>query len=189
MQPLDALARANSGYERRLLAVDGGRWDQPSVCEGWSIRDLVDHVLGGNRFAVSLLAGQSADDALAHALALGFDGDPVALHRASATAQHDAFAASGALERLVHHPARDIDGQHFLSFRLGDLVLHGWDLACSTGGDDSLDEELLPAVWDAYQPMLGPADEHGAFGAGPSGNVAADASLRIRLLDLTGRRP
>lgn len=189
MQPLDALARANSGYERRLLAVDCARWGQPSVCEGWSIRDVVDHVLGGNRFAVGLLAGQSADEALAYALELGFDGDPVTLHRESATAQHDAFAATGALERLVHHPAGEIDGQHFLSFRLGDLVLHGWDLARSTGGDDDLDQKLLPAVWDAYQPMLGAADEHGAFRAGPSGSVAADAPLALRLLDLTGRRP
>ena len=28
----------------------------------------------------------------------------------------------------------------FLGFRLGDLLLHGWDLARSTGGDDKLDD-------------------------------------------------
>ena len=189
MEPLDALARANSGYERRLVAVDAGDWDQPSVCEGWSIRDLVDHVLGGNRFAVALLAGQSADDALAYALQLGFDGDPVVLHRDSAAAQHEAFAAAGALERIVAHPAGELDGRVFLALRLGDLVLHGWDLARSLGADDNLDEELVPAVWAAYQPILGAADEHHAFGGGSSGTVPDDAPLALRLLDLTGRRP
>ena len=159
------------------------------MCEGWSIRDLVDHVLGGNRFAVSLLAGRSADEAFIDALEPGFDGDPVALHRVSATAQHDAFAAAGALDRVVHHPVGEIDGRQFLGFRLGDLVLHGWDLARSTGGDDSLDEELLPAVWEAYQPILGGADARRAFGVGPSGTVPKDAPLRLRLLDMTGRRP
>ena len=189
MEPLAALARASAGYERRLMSVSDNHWDRPSVCDGWSIRDVADHVLGGNRFAVGLLAGQSADEALAHAMEPGFDDDPVVSYRASATAQHDAFAAAGALEHVVHHPAGEIDGSHFLGFRLGDLVLHGWDIARSIGSDETLDEELLLAVWNAYQPILSAADERWAFGDGSSGNVPDDAPLWLRLLDLTGRRP
>jgi uncharacterized protein (TIGR03086 family) len=189
VEPLSALARASADYERRLLAVAAGHWDQPSTCKGWTVKDLADHVLGGNRFAVALLAGQTAEAALGYALELGFDGDPVMSYRASASAQLDAFRAQGALARVVHHPAGVIDGQQFLGFRLGDLMLHGWDLARSTGGDDSLDEELVPAVWDAYQPILGAAAQRGAFGEGPSGTMADEAPLALRLLDLTGRRP
>ena len=50
----------------------------------------------------------------------------------------------------VHHPSGDIDGATFLGFRLGDLVLHGWDLARSVGGDEHMDDELVAIVWDAY---------------------------------------
>jgi hypothetical protein len=64
--------------------VPAGRWLDPSVCEGWTIKDLADHVLGGNRFAVPLLAGRSAEEAFAAALEGGFDDDPVVSYRASA---------------------------------------------------------------------------------------------------------
>jgi uncharacterized protein (TIGR03086 family) len=159
------------------------------VCSGWTVKDVADHVLGGNRFAVGLLAGATADEALQDARAQTFVGDPVALHRASAVAQLAAFSAPGALDLVVHHPAGEIAGRQFLAFRLGDLLLHGWDLARSTGGDETLDDELLPLVWEAYQPILTTALDHGAFGDGPTGDVPDDSPLWRRLLDLTGRRP
>jgi uncharacterized protein (TIGR03086 family) len=189
MPSVDDLARATAGFQRRLDAVDPDQWEQPSVCDGWTVRDVADHVIGGNRFAVGMLAGHDPARALEHARALGFQGDPAQLHRVSAVAQIEAFSEPGALDRVVHHPGGDVDGRTFLAFRLGDLVLHGWDLARSTGGDESLDEELLPVVWATYQPMLAEADSRGAFGVGPSGAVPDDAPLGLRLLDLTGRRP
>jgi uncharacterized protein (TIGR03086 family) len=132
MDPLVALARATTDYERLLEAVMSDQWAQPSVCDGWSVRDLADHVVGGNRFAVALLAGRSADEALGQALEQPFEGDPVVLQRQSAFSQLEAFRDPGALERMVHHPASEIDGRQFLGFRLGEFVLHGWDLARST---------------------------------------------------------
>ena len=74
---------------------------------------------------MGLLAGPSADEALAYALELGFDGSPVLIYRVNAAAQHDAFAATAALEQVVHRPAGETERRRFLGFRLGDLVLHG----------------------------------------------------------------
>jgi hypothetical protein len=68
VEALDALTRATAGYEQRLAAVGADQWDRPSVCVGWTVKDLADHVLGGNRFAAALAGGASADDALTHAL-------------------------------------------------------------------------------------------------------------------------
>ena len=187
MQLLAALPIASDGYLRRLEAVPAGWWLGPSVCEGWTIKDLADHVVGGNRFAVALLAGQSAEDAFGSALAAGFGDDPVVAHRASADAQLEAFSAPGALDRLVAHPAGEIDGRQFLGFRLGDIVLHGWDLARSFGGDDSLDDELVPLIWDAYQPVLGSDRQRAAFGLATVAAGSDGAPLAQRLLALTGR--
>lgn len=152
------------------------------------MKDLADHVLGGNRFAVPLMAGANADEAFEHALAGGFDGDPVTMFIDSAHPQLEAFRRPGALDATVHHPNGDITGRRFLSYRVGDLLLHGWDLARSTGGDDALDEDLVPDVWHAHQPLVGGGGEPGVFGAGASGDVPDDAPLSVRLLDLTGRR-
>ena len=186
MEPIDALKRATEAYEQRLVAVDPRRWGQPSACDGWTVKDLADHVLGGNRFAVALLWGATAKDAFAYALEGGFDADPVALTRESADAQLEAFARPGALDATTHHHEGDIDGAAFLRLRIGDLLLHGWDLAHSVGGDQSMDDELVAIVWDTYR-SRGDHLQSGAFGAGPSGAVSSDAPLAIRLLDLTGR--
>jgi uncharacterized protein (TIGR03086 family) len=189
VEPFDALARATAEYEQRLLAVRADQWDQPSVCSDWTVKDVADHVLGGNRFAAALVTGASSDDALTHALAADFDGDPVAAFVESATGQLDAFQRPGALEATVLHPQGDISGRTFLYFRVGDLLLHGWDLARSTGGDAQIDDDLVPDVWREYQPLLATLTETGVFGTGATGTVAGDAPLALRLLDATGRRP
>ena len=80
-------------------------------------------------------------------------------------------------------------GARLLGFRIGDYTLHGWDLARAIGADEKLDEALVHAVWDALGPMSGVIGSSGVFGAGPSGQIADDAPLQQRLLDLTGRRP
>ena len=158
------------------------------MCIGWTVKDVADHVLGGNRFAAALAGGASSDDALAHALAASFDGDPVARFVESASSQLDAFKRPDALDVMVLHPQGEISCRTFLSYRVGDLLLHGWDLARSTGGDDRLDDDLVPDVWREYQRLLPAATENGAFGEGPTGDVPDDAPLAIRLLDATGRR-
>lgn len=188
VEPLDALTRATAGYEQRLAGIGADQWDQPSVCIGWIVKDVADHVLGGNRFAAALAGGASFHDALAEALAASFDGDPLARFGESATSQLDAFRGPGALDAMVHHPEGDISGRTFLYYRVGDLLLHGWDLARSTGGDDQLDDALVTDVWREYQPLLPAATENGAFGKGPTGDVPDDAPLALRLLDVTGRR-
>jgi uncharacterized protein (TIGR03086 family) len=186
---LDLLARAGVGYERRVATVPVDQWSESSSCEGWTLKDLADHVVGSNRFAVVLLAGGDSDEAFHIALEPGFDGDPVTQFRESADAQQAAFAEPGALSRTVKHPAGTIPATTYLAYRLGDLVLHGWDLARSTGGDEALDDELLPPVWDAYLAAVDAPPHLRPFGDGPSGRVPDDAPLAQRLLDLSGRRP
>jgi uncharacterized protein (TIGR03086 family) len=186
---LDQLARGAAAYEQRLAAVTPDQWELPSTCAGWTIKDLADHVMGGNRFAVALLHGATPADAFTSALADGFDGDPVEQFRESAAGQHDAFAEADAFERTVDHPEGVIPATTFFAFRLGDLVLHSWDLARSIGGDDSLDDELVPIIWETYKPLIDDTPDYRAFGVGPSGTVPDDAPLALRLLDLSGRRP
>jgi uncharacterized protein (TIGR03086 family) len=189
VSPLTLLRRASDFYESWLAAVTEEQWLMPSVCEAWTVKDVADHVLGGNRFALGMLAGLDAASAFQEALAGGFFDNPLVAFQLSARKQLDAFMVPDALGLVVHHPDGDIGALQFLRFRVGDLVLHGWDLARSVGGDDSLPDDLVQAVWDVYHPMLSRSHGGAGFGAGSTGLVSSDAALAVRLLDLTGRRP
>ena len=186
MEPLDLLKRTAVEYRTRLVAVPSDRWDDPSVCGEWTVKHVADHVVGGNRFAVALLDGATTEEAMAAARVGSFDGAPVELFDETAAAQLAAFETDGALERIVHHPAGDMPGAAFGGFRAGDLLLHGWDLARSIGGDDSLPGELSEAIHAVYLPTADMARSFGIFAASTN-EVTDDTPIALRLLVLTGR--
>lgn len=189
MEDLAALERATEEFDRRLRAVPADAWGASTPCRGWTVRDLVNHVVGGNRMAVRLLDGVPREESLDP---LGHDqlGDePVLAWAQSAQAQQAAFAAPGAMGRVCHHAAGDVSGAQLLGFRVSDLVLHGWDLAWGVGGDERLDAELVQFVWAQLARRAAAMAATGLFGEGPSGAVGEDAPLHLRLLDLSGRRP
>ena len=77
-------------------------------------------------------------------------------------------------------------GAAFIGFRAGDLLLHGWDLARSTGGDESLPGQLAEAIHAVYLPTADMARSFGIF-ADTGTEVTDDAPIAQRLLVLTGR--
>jgi uncharacterized protein (TIGR03086 family) len=188
VDPLEALSRAAATYARALETVMADQWDQLSACPGWTIKELADHVLGGNRFSVALLAGHSAEDAYRAAFAGGFEGEPLEEFDVSAAMQHTAFASTVSLDDVVPHPVGAISAGAFLGFRVGDLLLHAWDVTRSVGGDAPLDDELAAWVWNSPQPFRDEFRTPGQFGTGPSGLVPEDASPAEKVLDASGRR-
>jgi uncharacterized protein (TIGR03086 family) len=186
---LALLRRGGSEFGRRLVDITPVQLTQPTPCEEWTVRDLIHHVVGESITSVRLLHG--ADGARAM---VGLDddilGDDVSTAFAlAASGEYAAFEQPGAMEWIVHHPTMDMRGAQLLEFRIGGLTLHAWDLARASGGDETLDSELVEAVWAQLSPMAPFIAQTGVFGPGPSGDVAQDAPLQARLLDLSGRRP
>lgn len=191
MDDIDALQRSRAAFQDRLEQVQDHQWDLPTPCGGWSVRDLVNHVMLGTRMSVQLLDGAGREDVIAQLDddLLAGSTDAVADFTALADEMLARFGADGGLEGTVHHPLGDIPRTTFAAFRVGDQTTHAWDLARAIGGDEQLDADLVQRVWDDLQPMTTMLAQSGLFGDGPSGEVADDAPLQIRFLDLTGRRP
>jgi uncharacterized protein (TIGR03086 family) len=190
---LQILARACGEFDRRLRDTDVPL-DAKTPCEGWTVQDLLQHVIVGNRVAVVMLEGRSQEEVAATRADLlernQVIGDPAAAFAESAAAQVAAFAAPDALERTVHHHALgDLPGQQLATFRICDLTLHAWDLARATGADESFHHVLVEWVYDAMAPGAAAIAAGGQFGDGPSGTLPDDSPLLLRLLDLSGRRP
>ena len=188
MATVELLTTAHAQFAEMLGTVQPSDWDTPTPCEGWAVHDLVGHVLAGEVLTKRLLDGMGKDEALTALPTFDLDGAKSA-HEAIFRATEEGFAAPGALEGIVHHPVGDIPGAQMLGFRVGDLTVHRWDLARAIGADEGLHPTLVEAVWDQLQPMAPVIKTIGVFGDGPSGEVAVNAELQVRLLDLTGRRP
>ena len=189
MTDVTDLEAAQHGARRQVATIAAGQWDRPTPCTEWHLRDLVVHLIEGSRMTRKLLDGASAHDAITvfgavHGPDLGAELD-VALADELA-----AFERPGAFEMIVHHPGPgDVPGATLCEFRTTDYLVHSWDIARATGGDERLPEGLVSTTWDAIQPVVPFIDKIGVYGSGPSGTVADDAPLQLRLLDLTGRRP
>ena len=183
------LARAGSGFDGRLRAVRTADWTRPTPCAEWDVRALVNHLVTAQMTTVRLLDGATRDDVVA---LIGVDhlgDDPLASYARSSSAQLAAFQRPGALEQVLPHPAFDMPGSQLLDFRIGDALIHTWDLARAIAGDEELDLELVEFVWQSLEPLAALLPASGAFGAGPSGSVPDAADRQARLLDLAGRRP
>jgi len=186
---MEALTRADAQFARVIRTVVVDDLDKPTPCEGWDVRGLLNHVIGGNRASVMLLEGGSRDDVMA---LFGEDlvgDDYLVAYEDSIADSRAAFAEEGALGRTVHHVMGDIPATQLLQFRTSDLTLHGWDLARAVGADDAIDPELAAFLLEGLLPMAAVMGSVGVFGEGPSGTVGEDAPVQQRLLDLTGRRP
>lgn len=176
----DRYRRLSAGFADRIAAVPEARWLSPSPCEGWSARDLVGHVVGTQAMFLGLVKREmpvgpdAADDpaaAWAHASGV-IQTDLDDPERADVT--FDGFFGESTFAGAV---------DRFLSW---DLVVHSWDLARATGGDERVD----PA--DAEWVIAGVA----GFGdsirspqvCGPELSALADADATTRMLALVGRQ-
>jgi uncharacterized protein (TIGR03086 family) len=179
-------------HERALSAtatlVDGvaaRQMDLPTPCDGWSVRELLNHIVGGNFWAAELAAGKTIDE-----VGDRLDGDmlgdnPSAAYRASAEVAAAAFNAPGAMDAPCAVSYGPVPGSVSSGHRIVDVAIHGWDLAKATGQDTTLDPELVDAVAAIVAPQVDLLSGSGMFGT--TVVVAADADAQTRLLSQLGR--
>ncbi|MGH9283814.1 MAG: TIGR03086 family metal-binding protein [Acidimicrobiales bacterium] len=179
--------RAVDQFGARVAAVGGDQWDQPTPCADWNVRELVNHVVGENAWALPLFEGATIAE-----VGDQLDGDllgedPVVAWKERAEPAVAAAGEEGALERIVHVSFGDIPGREYVSQVTTDHVIHAWDLARGAGGDERLDPELVEFAYAYLEPQVEGWRAAGAFG--PKLDLPEDSGLQDRLLALTGRQP
>ena len=55
-------AQALDATRPLVAGVRDDKWDQPSVCEGWTVRELVNHIVSGNLLAGELGVGKTIEE-------------------------------------------------------------------------------------------------------------------------------
>jgi uncharacterized protein (TIGR03086 family) len=182
---VEQLTRAVAATEGLVVAVRDDQWAGPTGCPGWSVRDLLNHLVGGHLMVAAVLAGEQPPDPTADHLG----ADPVDAYRRSGEAVRAAFARPGALEKIVTVPAGTVPGAVALHLRLTELLVHGWDLAQATGQATSgLPAKLAEQELAFARVQLGkiPPDRR-PFA--PPQPIDEDAPAIDRLAALLGRPP
>jgi len=174
-------------FERVVGELPSDSWSRPTLVDV-SVRELVEHVVIGNRVAALLLAGVSREEAGAAVSDDQLGDDCLAAVAESSARQAAAFAAARP-DQVVPHPNGDIPASAFLRYRLVDLVVHAWDLLRAADLDDTLDASVVGRLWSSIEPHLPDMLAFGSYGEGPSGTLPAHETGQARLLDAFGRRP
>jgi uncharacterized protein (TIGR03086 family) len=169
-----------------VAGIGEGQWSADSACDGWTVRGLVNHVVTGNYWADELAGGKTIAE-------VGdiYDGDvlgddPVAAYDASAVLAAAAFRAPGAMDAPCAVSYGPVPGSIYCGHRFIDVLIHGWDIARSTGQDTTLPGDLVDACWEVLAPQAQMLSASGMFGTALP--VADDADAQTRLLAVLGRR-
>jgi uncharacterized protein (TIGR03086 family) len=184
---LELFQRAQASFTDRVDAVKPNQWDDESL-PGWTVADLVAHLINEQLWVAPLLAGEPYDliDGRFPDDTDGLLGDdPVTGWETAADGALSAFAEDDALMRTVHLSRGPTPATDYIFEMTADLTVHSWDLASATDGDTELDGELVTAAL-IYAERL---PEDGIPGVvDPALDVPASAPPQVRLLARFGRR-
>lgn len=189
----DDLVELHGRSGRRFAElVDGVRpdqWRDGTPCSEWDVRTLAHHLLYEQRWVPPLCAGQTVAE-----VGERFEGDLLGedasawpdLLAFSIDEAHAAVARPGVLDQTVHLSFGDFPGQEYVTELIGDLAVHGWDLARATGQNDAIDPGAVALLLPWAQSHAGFLTESGMFGSRI--DISPDAPDDVRLLALLGRR-
>ncbi len=162
--------------------------ERSTPCEGWTARDLVNHITGGaTLFAISAEQGSVPDEQLAQLM--GGDNlgsDPQGAWKTASARAMSAFDVPGVLDKIVTLPFGEMPAGVALNIAIFDVATHAADLARAT--DQPIEDlAMLEAALAMGHQMVGPELRvPGVFDAAQP--VADDAPIVDRLLAFAGRR-
>lgn len=176
--PLDVYDRA-SDWTLGKVVVAAGRVGASTPCEGWTVGQLMSHMLDTHRYFVGAARGDDVPPPPPEPTAM-LNLDPVI-----------DFEHARAEALRTFHAAMQGDGADAAAPSIGiaasEQLLHGWDLARATGQDETMPDGLAEAVLGMIHGRFTDEQRRGVFK--PEVPVAPGASAQDRLLAYTGRDP
>jgi uncharacterized protein (TIGR03086 family) len=162
-------------------AVPEDRWSSPSPCEDWDARDVLSHVVGNVGWFFTLI-GRDAPDGPA------VDADPTGAWRAGRDALQAALDDQATAGITYDSPMMGQGTFEQAVDRFGnlDVLIHTWDLARATGGDEHLDDSEVHQAIEACAAMDDMLRSSGA--CGPKLDPPPGSDEQTRLLAFLGRR-
>ena len=187
MDSITALRRTVAVVDDLLAKTTDEQLAAPTPCEGWAVRDLLNHITGGaEMFAISAEQGSISDADLGRLMGGDVLGDD--WRGAWSTASKRAVAAFGdpaLLEKDVTLPFGTMPAGAALDIAVFDVATHAADLAQATG-QTIADDELLENALEMGRRIV-PQEWRGTPSFAHEVPCADDAPAAQRLLAFAGR--
>ena len=179
-------ARSLDHARRSMAGIGDDQWELVSDCDDWTVRELVNHVVTGNYWAAELGSGLTIEQVGDRLDGDVLGTDPLRAYDDSSLVAAAVFRAPGAMERPCAVSYGPVPGEVYCGHRFLDVLVHGWDVATSTGQDTTLDVDLVEACLAVIEPQIDMLVASGAFGTRL--DVPEGSSSQTKLLGLLGRR-
>jgi uncharacterized protein (TIGR03086 family) len=183
MNALDLDRRAALGTAAVIDATSRDQYASPTPCHGWTVHDLLAHLIAGNVKYVEIGRGKEwargAPDVV-------LDDDPGAMYRRTGDVMLEAWEQPGVLDRDTALPVGRGRAELALYLHLGETLVHGWDLARATGQLGPWDSEVVEACLAQFKSWL-PAQRPAGSPFSDAGAVSPDAAPIDRLAAYLGR--
>lgn len=143
MEPTEQLSHILPALSDLVDGIRPAQLDDPTPCTEFTVRDVLDHmiVLGGT-FAYAFRREEAPE-----VRAPAPNGRvPAAEFRTTMDDLLASVTSPGAMERTVSSPMGELPGATFARFVAFDGLVHGWDLASSTGQEYQPAAEVVAAV-------------------------------------------
>lgn len=180
MDLIDALDKGFQHAHGVIAGVRADQYDDETPCELWTVRDLLEHMIGVVARIGAAVAGTPR-------VAFVLGADPAGQFQEAATSTLEAWRAPGALDRVVDGGPGPMPGHVLAGINLLDTTTHTWDLATATGQPVSLPDDVAAAAMEASRATITPVIRSGRFG--PEVAVADEAGPTERLVAFLGRTP
>jgi uncharacterized protein (TIGR03086 family) len=183
---LDHIGRAVDQTGRIVAAVKPDQLGEPSPCEDWNVRELLNHTLGGMRMFAAAARGETVDESVYRSDLVG--DEPTAAYEREAAGLKEAWSDPSLLERTCELPFGTVPGVMAANMGFVEMLVHGWDIAKATGQQPDLDPELSEAALAIMTRI--PADQMRQPGVfGPEVSCSEGATIHDRLAAFLGRQP
>lgn len=153
---VDELATTLGTVGDLIAGIREDQWHAPTPCPEWNVRQLVNHMVMGNRLFASILRGEAVvqPEALDPEAGDQLGGSPEAAYRESVQDLVAAFRRQGVLDQLFQVPVGTVPGIAALHLRMVEDLVHGWDVARATDQQLRIPDEIVQQEWEFSRDKL-----------------------------------
>jgi uncharacterized protein (TIGR03086 family) len=130
----------------RVQAVPPGAWSNQSPCPDWTAQDVMDHVIGNARAWVNQVNEVPHEERKV--------SDVPAEWAAARAAVEDALADPARAGKVIDGPMGPMPYEMLIGrLQCMDMLIHTWDVARATGGDEKVDEQAAAGALEGLKPL------------------------------------